>query len=33
MPNKTYADILGEKANIDIPLTDYIQQETLSIQV
>ena len=27
MPNKTYADILGEKSNIDIPLTDYIQQE------
>ena len=27
MPNKTYADILGEKSNIDIPLTDYIQRE------
>ena len=27
MPNKTYADILGEKSNIDIPLTDYIKQE------
>ena len=27
MPNKTYADILGEKANIDIPLTEYIERK------
>ena len=27
MPNKTYADILGEKATVDIPLTEYIRQE------
>jgi len=27
MPNKTYADILGEKAHIDTPLTEYIEQK------
>ena len=27
MPNKTYADILGEKAHIDTPLTEYIEKK------
>ena len=27
MPNKTYAAILGDKANINLGLSDYIQQQ------
>ena len=27
MPNKTYAAILGDRANINLSLSDYIQQQ------